>query len=128
MTNDATLRAARERAMARYFAAWQGKADLDSIDELVTADYVGHMGFGSRGLAELKRDIAAYRGSADDVRFSVHHRFGEGDYLATRVSVRARGKNGEELGAAGMNISRWHGDQLAEEWAVWEPLHPVAPT
>jgi hypothetical protein len=86
------------------------------------------MGFGSRGLAELKRDIAAYQGSADDVRFSVHHRFGEGDYLATRVSVRARSKSGDELEAAGMNISRWDGDKLAEEWAVWEPLHPVATT
>jgi hypothetical protein len=27
-----------------------------------------------------------------------------------------------------MNISRWDGDKLAEEWAVWEPLHPVATT
>lgn len=126
MTKEGTLRSARERAMARYFAAWQGEADLDTIDELVTDDYVGHMGFGDRGLAELKRAIAVYRMSADDIRFSVHHRFGEGDYLATRLSVRARGKSGEELGAAGMNISRWHGDQLAEEWAVWEPLHPVA--
>jgi len=128
MTNDGTLRAARERAMTRYLAVWQGEADLDTIDELVAHDYVGHMGFGSRGLAELKRDIAAYQGSADDVRFSVHHRFGEGDYLATRVSVRARSKSGDELEAAGMNISRWDGDKLAEEWAVWEPLHPVATT
>jgi hypothetical protein len=126
MTNERALRTAREQALARYLAAWQGEAALDTIDEVVTDDYVGHMGFGNRGLAELKRDIAAYRVSADDVRFSIHHRFGEGDYLATRVSVRARGKNGEELEAAGLNISRWHGDRLAEEWAVWEPMHPVA--
>jgi len=44
------------------------------------------------------------------------------------VSVRARSKSGDELEAAGMNISRWDGDKLAEEWAVWEPLHPVATT
>jgi hypothetical protein len=114
--------------MARYLAAWQGEADLDTIDELVTSDYVGHMGLGNRGLAELKRDIAAYRLSAGDVRFSVPHRFGEGDYIATRVTVRATGEHGEALTAAGLNISRWEGDRLAEEWAVWERLHPVVST
>jgi SnoaL-like protein len=125
---EVTLRAARERVLARYLAAWQGEADLDTIDELVTDEYVGHMGLGNRGLAELKRDIAAYRQSARNVRFSIHHRFGEGDYLATRVSVRATGANGEALTAAGLNISRWEGDRLAEEWAVWERLHPVEGT
>jgi len=128
LPQEVTLRAARERVMARYLAAWQGEADLDTIDEIVTNDFIGHMGFGSRGLAELKRDIAAYRQSARDVRFSIHHRFGEGDYIATRVSVRATGPTGEALSAAGLNISRWEGDRLAEEWAVWERLHPAETT
>jgi len=128
MTNDEALRAAREEVLARYLAVWQGEADLETISELVTDDYVGHVGLRSRALADLKRDIAAYSAAFGSVRFSVHDRFGEGDYIATRLMVRAVGQRGEELEAAGMNMSLWRGDRLAEEWAVWEALHPVAST
>jgi len=124
MTSDRTVQAAREQAMARVAAVWQGDADLGTLDELVTAGYVGHIGSRTRSLAELKRDISAYLASARDVRFRLERRFAEGDYVASRWTAQGQGPAGENLVAAGLNISRWDGDRLAEEWAVWEPLHP----
>ncbi len=126
--SHSSLRTARERAMGRYLEVWQGEAPLEELDGLMTTDYVGHLGSRRRNLDQLKQDIVAYRASATDVRFRAEHRFGEGDYLATRVSAHAVDpQDGSELIAAGLNISRWAGIRLAEEWAVWEPLHrPIA--
>lgn len=124
---EGSVGAGRERTLAPYLAVWQGEADLAELDRLVTPSYVGHMGAGSRDLAQLKGDIAAYRAAAEDVRFHVEHRFGNDPFVATRVSATAiRRSDGARLVAAGLNISRWDGDLLAEEWAVWEPLHPAA--
>lgn len=116
----------RQRSLARYLAIWQGEAALDELDALLTPGYVGHMGSRSRNVTQLKHDIDAYRASASGVRFHIQHRFSEGPFVATRVTATAvRSSDGVELVAAGLNISRWEGDRLAEEWAVWEPLQPV---
>jgi predicted ester cyclase len=49
-----------------------------------------------------------YVSAFPDLHFDIDQIFGEGDYVATRLSVRAQGKNGEELMAGGINISRDH--------------------
>jgi predicted ester cyclase len=104
-------------------AVWQGEADLDTLDELVTPTYIGHIGSRDRDLARLKQDIAAYRQAAPDVRFRVEHQFGEGEYVATRVTAHATDPaTGQPTKACGLNISRWEDGLLAEEWAVWENL------
>jgi len=43
------------------------------------------------------------------------NQFGSGDYLATRLTASAGGQT-----IAGLNMSRWLGGLLDEEWAVWE--------
>ena len=119
-------RSESERAADLYLAVWQGDAAMDELDGLMTADYVGHMGARRRDLRQLRRDIEAYRASAPGVRFRVEHRFSSGPYVVTRLSATAlRSSDGVALVAAGLNVSRWEGDRLAEEWAVWEPLHPA---
>lgn len=90
----------------------------------MASTFVGHIGDRTRDLAQLKRDIAAYRASADNVRFQIEQQFSSGDFVATRVSASAmRSSDGARLVATGINISRSDGGRLAEEWAVWEPLH-----
>jgi len=126
VTMDDEMRAARERAWARLIAIWEGRAELDELDRLVTSDYVGHLGSRRRTLSELKSDIAAYRAATTNLEFRIARQFAEDDHLATRLTAHGiDAETGVELVAAGLNVSRWSGDQLAEEWAVWEPLHPV---
>ena len=117
----------RDDAIGRYLEIWNGDAEVDELDDLVTSDYLGHMGSRDRRLSELKEDIVAYRDRAGDVRFEVMHRFSDGDYVATRVVAHATDPaTGARLSACGMNISRWQDGLLAEEWAVWEPLAPAS--
>ena len=105
----------RRATFARLLAVWNGDADLDEIDSLVTSDYRGHLGSRERDAAELKEDIAAYRRRVPGVRFSVEHQFGDGDHLATRLTADYGGQT-----ISGLNMSRWVDELLAEEWAVWE--------
>jgi hypothetical protein len=79
----------RQETFRRIADVWQGEADLSTLDELVTRSYIGHIGSRDRDLSQLKHDIAAYRQAAPDVRFRVEHQFGEGEYVATRVTAHA---------------------------------------
>ncbi len=113
----------REASMRRYLAVWNGTTSVDELAHLVTPGYVGHLGSRDRDLGELKGDVVAYRARARAVEFTVMHRFSEGDYVATRLVVRAADPaTGVALRAAGLNTSRWEDGLLAEEWAVWESL------
>jgi len=113
----------REDTLRRYLAIWNGEVDMSELDALVTDDYVGHIGSRDRNREQLKGDIVEYRSATPMVHFTVQHRFGEGEYLATRVRAEATDERGKRSVAQGLNISRWRGPLLAEEWAVWEPLH-----
>ena len=109
--------------MQRYQEIWNGTRNVDELDSLVTRTFVGHIGSRDRDLSELKSDIRAYRERAGDVRFEVMHRFGEGDHVATRAMAHVTDPaSGSTVSICGLNISRWEGGLLAEEWAVWEPL------
>jgi len=106
--------------MRRYLAIWNGEQPLEALDVLVTPGFVGHIGSRDRDLSRLKEDIAAYRRTAASARFTIDHQFGDDEYLATRTSVHLTDQDGSEITLRGINISRWEGDLLAEEWAVWE--------
>lgn len=80
-------------------------------------------GIGSRerDAAGLKRDIAAFRERFSGVRFQVEQRFGDGECLASRLTAHVpEPAAGTSTTVRGINISRWEGGLLAEEWAVWE--------
>jgi SnoaL-like polyketide cyclase len=111
----------RGETFSRLLAVWNGEVDLDALESLVTPAYRGHLGSRDRDLAGLKRDIAAYRDRVPGVHFRVEHQFGEGNHLASRLTAHAPSvRAGEPATVCGLNISRWEGGLLAEEWAVWE--------
>jgi hypothetical protein len=112
--------------MRKVAQVWNGQAEVDTLDDLVTSTYVGHIGMRDRDLTRLKEDIAAYRAASPGVRFQIEHQFGDGTYVASRVTAHAPagGEGGRPTMAVGLNISRWEEGLLAEEWAVWETSAP----
>src|SRR4029077_17329956 len=87
--SDDPVKSGRARAFARYLAIASGDGDFAELDDLMAPGFIGHMGERTRDLVQLKRDMAAYRASADEVRFRIEQQFGDGDFLATRVAVSA---------------------------------------
>lgn len=95
-----------------------------AVLDLLSPDYVGHMlhlESGERSRSEYPQWIESYRGQNPGVRFDVVDQFDAGDRLVSRVEARRVTGDGKALIAYGMNISRFAGDVIAEEWAIWTP-------
>jgi hypothetical protein len=107
----------RHETFERLLAVWNGEADVDELDSLLAPAYLGHLGSRDRDAARLREDIVSYRTRVPGACFRAEHQFGEGDYLATRLTA-ATAAGGETI--CGLNMSRWEGGLLAEEWAIWE--------
>lgn len=118
--------AIQRRVFQSLLDAWSG-GDANTVLDLVTDDYVGHMLH--RG-DERTRDmyparIAQYAAQNPGTTFRVLDQRALSDGLFTRVEAsRPDGAH-----AYGMNQSRFVGPLIAEEWAVWsdwrvDSLHP----
>jgi predicted ester cyclase len=115
-TNQSAVRACFENA---------SRGNFEALRDIVTPDYRlhPHGAEGPEGLAEL---IQGYRDALADLTVTVEHQFGEGDYVATRTTVRGR-HEGDLMGAAPtgrdveftcMTISRCRDGRIEEEWEL----------
>jgi steroid delta-isomerase-like uncharacterized protein len=101
----------------------QGK--YDAFNSLVTPDYVVHPEEvrGPDGLAEM---VQGYRSALAGLNVTIEHQFTEGDYVATRSTMRGR-HDGELMGAppsgrdvefTSLTISRCRDGKIEEEWEL----------
>jgi hypothetical protein len=104
----------RSELFNRYGDEVWVRGDFSSADELFTEDYVGHSAGRDRDLAGLRTDVGLYRAHHPNLHVDVLEQFEAGDRLISRLRVYSAGKV-----AYGMNISRFEGGRIAEEWAVW---------
>jgi SnoaL-like domain len=99
---------------------WQD-GSADDVLDLITDDYTGHMLYladGERTGDEYPAWIERYRASFPGTRFVIQDQFESGDRLCTRLRA-TRVVEGRTLAADGINISRYDGARVAEEWAIW---------
>ena len=88
------------------------------LSTLIAEDYVGHMlhlADGERTAEQYAAWIDAYRTANPEVRFVIVDQAASEDRLWSRVLAT----HGDGRHAHGMNVSRFVGDRIAEEWAVW---------
>jgi predicted ester cyclase len=114
--NKAAVRDCFEEASMGNFAA---------LHTIVTPDYVVHPeeAHGPDGLAQM---VEGYRSALAELAVTIEHQFTEGDYVATRTTIRGR-HDGELMGVpptgrdvefTGLTISRCRDGKLAEEWEL----------
>jgi steroid delta-isomerase-like uncharacterized protein len=109
---------------------WEG--NLDVIDELVAADYVGHDPaqpelHGPDGIREF---ITTYLAGFPDGRITIDEQLAEGDLVATRWTGRGTQQGelmgipptGKQVTVSGITISRVKGGKVVEEWSNWDTL------
>jgi predicted ester cyclase len=101
------------------------KGNFGALHEIVTPDYVVHPEevHGPDGLAEM---VQGYRSAFADLNVTIEHQFTEGDYVATRSTIRGR-HEGDLMGApptgrdvefTSLTISRCRDGKLEEEWEL----------
>jgi steroid delta-isomerase-like uncharacterized protein len=101
------------------------KGNFDALHGIVTADYVIHPEEvrGAEGLAEM---VQGYRTAFADLSVTIDHQFTEGDYVATRSTIRGRHEGdlmgvpatGRDVEFTSLTISRCRDGKLAEEWEL----------
>jgi predicted ester cyclase len=101
------------------------KGEFDALQSIVTPDYVVHPE-GVRGAEGLAEMVQGYRDALAGLNVTIEHQFTEGDYVATRSTIRGR-HDGELMGAAAtgrdveftaLTISRCRDGKIEEEWEL----------
>jgi predicted ester cyclase len=118
--NQAAVRACFERA---------SRGDFDALDEVVAPGYVLHPQE-VEGIDGLKQVVEGYRSALSGLRVSIDHQLADGDYVATRFTIRGR-HDGDLMGApptgrdvafTGITISRCEDGRIVEEWELTDTM------
>jgi predicted ester cyclase len=78
---------------------------------------------GADGLAEM---VQGYRSQIPDLGVTVDHQFTEGDYVATRTTIRGRQVTGHDVEFTGLTISRCRDGRIEEECEIVDVMSPLA--
>ena len=112
----------RKVAFRHAVQIWQdGRVDL--VGSVVTPDYVGHTSSGDRDIEGLRQRVLDFHKLYPDIKFKIEEQLVEGDRVATRMTAVGTSKStGKTVHLLGLNISRFVGNRIAEEWPVWETV------
>jgi predicted ester cyclase len=119
----------RNKAAVRECFEKASTGDFDALHEIVSPDYVLHPDEvrGVDGLAEM---VAGYRSALAGLSVSIEHQFTEGDYVATRATIRGRHEGelqgvpptGREVEFSVLTISRCRDGKIEEEWELADTI------
>jgi steroid delta-isomerase-like uncharacterized protein len=106
---------------------------LETVDEIVTADFIGHDAASPEpiiGPEGMKRNVEGYRTAFPDVRLSIEEEIAEGDRVVTRWTARGTHQaelfgipaTGKQATVGGITIDRIVEGRIAESWTNWDTL------
>ncbi|HEY1277914.1 MAG TPA: ester cyclase [Thermoleophilaceae bacterium] len=104
-------------AIRRFVDGVWNAGELDLVDELVAADYIGHHGAPSHqtlGREGLRRRVAAVRREYPDLEVRIDDELAEEDRVVTRWTARGR-----QLEVSGVSVFRMLAGRQVESWTYW---------
>jgi len=118
--NKAVVRACFEQA---------SQGNFDALHEIVAPEYVVHPEE-VRGADGLKEMVEGYRNALSGLHVTIDQQFTEGDYVATRFTIRGRHDgdllgtppSGKDVAFTGITISRCEGGRIVEEWEITDAV------
>ena len=102
------------------------QGNFDALHAIVSPDYVIHTR-GARGPQGLAEMVQVYRDALSGLNVTIEQQFTEGDYVATRTTIRGR-HDGDLMGApatgrdvefGGLTISRCRDGRLRRSGSSW---------
>ena len=123
----------QNKAAVRDCFSHAAAGNFDALPGLLAEGYVLHPE-GIRGADGLAEMVQGYRSQIPDLSATVEHQFTEGDYVATRTTIRGR-HDGELMGApptgrdvefTGLTISRCRDGKIEEEWEIVDVMSLLA--
>jgi len=118
----------QNKAIARRFIedVWD-RGDMAVADQLLAPDLVNHDIDGSTtDRAGFLEAVVALRAANPGVRFAIDDMLGEGDRVATRVTITGAGTAEPPLRVNGIGIVRIVDGRIVEQWADTNPVTSAA--
>jgi predicted ester cyclase len=105
------------------------RGNFDALHAIVSPDYVLHPE-GVHGVDGLTEMVEGYRKALADLTVTIDHQFTEGDYVATRATIRGRHDGdlmgtpptGRDVAFTSLTISRCRDGKLEEEWEIADTM------
>ena len=124
---------ANKAIVRRSFEEVWNKRNLNIIDEIYAADYIGHVVASPeiiRGAQGLKRFAAIFQFTFPDIYFTIEDQIAEGSKVASRWIVHGTqrdelisiGFKGELVTLTGISIQRITSGKIVESWDHWDAL------
>jgi len=107
----------QNKAVVRDCFAQASAGNFDALPGLVTEDYVLHPE-GVRGAGGLAEMVQGHRARIPDLSFTIDQQFTEGDFVATRFTIRGRHVTDHPVEFAGLAVSRCRDGKIEEEWEI----------
>ena len=107
----------QNKAAVRDCFAQASAGNFDALPGIVAEDYVLHPE-GVQGAAGLAALVQGHRDQIPDIGIAIEHQFTEGDWVATRYTVRGRHVTGHDVEFTGLAVSRCRDGRIAEEWEL----------
>jgi predicted ester cyclase len=113
------------KAVVRDCFAQASAGNFDALPGLVTDDYVLYPeGIrGANGLAEM---VQGHRDTIRDLSLTIDQQFTEGEFVATRYTVRGQHVTDHNVEFTGLAISRLRDGKIAEEWEIVDVMTLLA--
>jgi predicted ester cyclase len=115
----------KNKAVVRDCFAQASAGNFDALPGLVTDDYVLHPE-GIRGADGLAEMVQGHRETIPDLNVTIDHQFTEGDYVATRFTIRGRHVSNNDVELTGLAVSRCRDGKIAEEWELIDVMSLLA--
>jgi predicted SnoaL-like aldol condensation-catalyzing enzyme len=114
----------QNKAIARRFIeeVWN-EGRLEVADDLLARDLINHQAAEpKRGRDAFKNFIAEFRAANPGIHFTIDDMLGEGDRVATRVTISGGGGSGQSRSWTGIGIVRIADGEIVEQWADTNPF------
>jgi steroid delta-isomerase-like uncharacterized protein len=112
--------------IVRQCFAEASRGNRAALEEILAPDFVIHIPDDYEGVDGLLGMVQVFRSAIPDMTVTVDHQFADGDYVASRFTVRGT-HEGELFGAPptnrqvvvhGITLSRCADGRIAEEWEL----------
>ena len=116
----------------RVFEEVWNQKELDTVDELMAANYVHHdpQSAVPSGIDGYKQFVRYYLNAFPDLRFTIEDEIVEGDLVVTRWTATGTHdgdlnelpRTGRRFSVTGMTMARMSNGRVVESWSNWDTL------
>jgi steroid delta-isomerase-like uncharacterized protein len=120
--------------MRRFMEEGFGQGNAEVVGEIVDIDFVCHDPNSEtgeiRGLETIKGEVGYFQSAFPDFFWTVEDQVAEGDKVTTRFTFGGTHQgeffgvpaSGKRVEISGINVDRFEGGKLVEEWASYDLL------